>query len=99
MSDSLRPYGLQPTRPPCPSQSVACFFHQTVTFQWTGLSLIVTLFCSLQALLKAVCVLLRGIQVLASPLVGQRCEVWNKGEKAGLFWYLFLSLSCLRIAA
>ena len=48
---------------------------------------------------KLVCVLLRGIQVLASPLVGQRCEVWNKGEKAGLFWYLFLSLSCLRIAA
>ena len=45
------------------------------------------------------CVLLRGIQVLASPLVGQSCEVWNKGEKAGLFWYLFLSLSCLRIAA
>ena len=48
---------------------------------------------------KLVCVLLRGIQVFASPLVEQRCEVWNKGEKAGLFWYLFLSLSCLRIAA
>lgn len=32
--------------------------------------------------------------------MGQRCEGWNKGEEAGLFWYYqLLSQSCLRIAA